>query len=133
MVDIFTLCDSAQDYNGKLVICGAFNILKLNSIPNNIVDLTIVSRFSFEKKGDDEIEVEVGIKKYKTEEFLIKPIKTKLKQNEIKGQFVSSNMIINIRGIAVTSAGEYTAYIKIGENMHTSMLKISWLDKDNLK
>ena len=47
-VDIFTLCDSAQEYNnGKLVIVGTFNSIYAKNFPTDYPEFALVARIMF--------------------------------------------------------------------------------------
>lgn len=47
-IEIFTICDSVQVYGGKSVVCGAFNQLKVKSLPVSVPNLALALRISFE-------------------------------------------------------------------------------------
>ena len=50
-VDIFTLCDSAQEYGGKLIIIGTFNSIYGKEFPTLHPEFALVARVVF---GEDE-------------------------------------------------------------------------------
>ena len=55
--EIFTVCDSAENYNGKLVIVGTFDVLGGNSFPLDFRPFALALRLRFSSKefGDHQI------------------------------------------------------------------------------
>ena len=59
-IQIFTLCDSAQEYNGKLVIVGAFNEITASSFPAVHPEMAIVVRTIIENEDKEGHDVEIS-------------------------------------------------------------------------
>ena len=47
-IEVFSLCDFAEDFNGKLVIVGTFDSIMLPQFPANFATCSIASRMRFE-------------------------------------------------------------------------------------
>ena len=50
-IEIFTMCDSAQDYMGKLVIVGTFNHIHTNVLPVMSPGFSIAGRIEYTEGG----------------------------------------------------------------------------------
>ena len=59
-IEIFTVCDFAQNYNDRLVITGTFNAIKASSFPTVHPVMSIVGRFTYDN-------TECGEKDYRIE------------------------------------------------------------------
>lgn len=47
-IQIFTICDNAQVYQGKAVVVGAFNSIRAKDLPIHIPNLTVALRIAYE-------------------------------------------------------------------------------------
>lgn len=57
-VRIFTLCDGAFNYKGKLTIVGTTDNIKVAKVPSNIdISLAVKLSFSSEEKGEKKIKL----------------------------------------------------------------------------
>ena len=50
-IEIFTICDNAQSYQGKTVIVGTFNKISSSNFPTRYPNLSIVGRIAYEESG----------------------------------------------------------------------------------
>lgn len=63
IVDIFTLCDSAKEYQGKLVIVGTFNTISAIQFPATHPELAIVARIVMGNQEKGKHTLKISIKK----------------------------------------------------------------------
>lgn len=107
-IQIFTLCDSAQEYNGKLVIVGAFNEITVSNFPEVYPEMTIVVRTIIENEDKEGHDVEVYAFKSDTgKEALIPHFKTYVETKGNIGQTVYSNVILRTNNVPIPEAGKY--------------------------
>lgn len=59
-IEIFTVCDYAQNYGDKLVVNGIFSVIKASSFPTVHPVMSVVGRFAYD-------DTECGEKDYKIE------------------------------------------------------------------
>ncbi len=52
-IEIFTVCDNAQNYQGKLVIVGTFNQIRSNKFPFIYGGFSIVGRIGYETEYNE--------------------------------------------------------------------------------
>ena len=73
IVDIFTLCDSAKEYQGKLVIVGTFNTISAIQFPATHPELAIVARIVMgnQEKGKHTLKISIKKKRMKMHILLI--------------------------------------------------------------
>lgn len=107
-IQIFTLCDSAQEYNGKLVIVGAFNEIAAPSFPAIHPEMTIVVRTIIENEDKEGHDVEISAFKSDTgKEALLPHFKTRVETKGNIGQTVYSNIILRTNNVPIPEAGKY--------------------------
>jgi hypothetical protein len=115
-IQIFTLCDSAQEYNGKLVIVGAFNEIAAPSFPAIHPEMTIVVRTIIENEDKEGHDVEISAFKSDTgKEALLPHFKTRIETKENIGQTVYSNVILRTNNVPIPEAGKYIIRFSIDE------------------
>lgn len=110
-VEIFTLCDNAQIYDGKLVIVGTFNQITSVVIPTIYPFFSIVGRISYEY-------TEIGVKPYKitfsdpdgTDVFPPFEWKADVKVEPNKIGYINFN--INLNQINFTKVGLYKLHLQ---------------------
>lgn len=117
-VQIFTLCDSAQEYNGKLVIVGAFNELTFDKFPAVYPELAVVVRTIIEDEKASDHDVELSAFKADTgNHAIIPPFKTSLDTKSNIGQTVYSNLILRMNNITIPEAGKYIIKFSIDKTI----------------
>lgn len=114
-IDIFTLCDSAQEYNGKLVIVGTFNTITCPSFPAIHPEMSVVARISLLPEESGTHLVKLSIKSNEDGSLLLAPVQTSfafagLKQNG----FI--NVIVKGNSLKLERPGTYTVVLEI-DNM----------------
>lgn len=115
-LEIFTICDTAQAYNDKLIVVGPFNQIVATSLPCIHNSLSIVVRLRFNHD-------ENGIKKYvlsiKNPQGgdLITPIPAEFTANVDEGGIGVLNLNVNLLTIKLETEGEYVVHLD-GEDLH---------------
>lgn len=127
-IDIFTLCDSAQQYDGgKLVIVGTFNNIYATKYPTMLPSLSLVSRIVFEEEENGIHDIEVCIKKRDSETFIFPTGKMEANTSSAIGERKAVNLIVNGNNVVIPSEGTYSVILKIDgkkfENILTARLK----------
>ncbi len=115
-IQIFTLCDNAQEYNGKLVIVGAFNELVFDKFPAIFPEMSVVARTIIEDEESECHAVELYAFKADTgKEALIPLFKTSLDTKGNMGQTVYSNLILRMNNVLIPEAGKYIIRFSIDD------------------
>ena len=111
-VQIFTLCDGAYNYDGRLTIVGSYDNLKVPSFPCRVDTCCAIK---LETNQDDHGDACVRV--------LIKSTDGTMLSEGFNSNIPIPNvaiahlgMAINFRGIAFTTAGEYKLCLEVGES-----------------
>lgn len=116
-VDILTLCDSAQEYNGKLVIVGTFNTIKAKEYPSIHSGFSVVARIIFdENERENNYDIEISIKKENEEVFVMPPTTLPINVSNIKGENPTVNLLMKGHDITIPQSGTYIVALRIGVN-----------------
>lgn len=124
-VDIFTLCDNAQEYNGKMVIVGTFNQLSASKFPAIHAEFALVASIRFDKNEKKEHDIEIGIKKSDSELFLMPPAKMKASNADAKGEHTYVNLVVKGNNIEIKEPGNYIVYLKVDDEVRETILTVS--------
>ncbi|MDO4163886.1 MAG: hypothetical protein Q4D56_05795 [Bacteroides sp.] len=128
-IDIFTLCDNAQEYNGKMVIVGTFNMITVPKFPHVYSEFAFVASIRFDKDEKREHDIEVGIKKCDSEYFLIAPAKMKASTAEPQGEYSYINLVIKVNNVTIKEKGKYIVYLNIDGEKRETILMVNELQK----
>ena len=129
-LDIFTFCDNAQDYNGKLVIVGTFNRISLPNIPGPAAPFSVAARILIEPSDDPaSLSLHFTIKDVKSGNDIITPIESPIPSRKDGEKFGTLNLALNLGGVVFPNRGEYNAILAIGQNEWTSPLSVSASEK----
>ena len=124
-VDILTLCDNAQDYNGKLVIVGAMNEIVVQKVPASIPELAIVARTIIEEEDEDSHEIEITFNSCDMDKTtLFPPFKTVLNTKGNKGKTVYSNVIMRLNNVSLPCTGKYVVKFRIDTIERETLLTV---------
>lgn len=124
-VDIFTLCDSAKEYQGKLVIVGTFNTIVANQFPTIYPELAIVARAIMKQEEKGEHNLEVSVKKDNEDVYIINPFKLNVNNSDLEAEIGNVNLIFNANNISIPSEGKYIVTLKIGDTVKESTLFVN--------
>jgi len=128
-VDIFTLCDSAQEYDGKLVIIGTFNRLSSTQFPTVHPELALVARIIFSETEKGKHNIDFMVKKENEDIFVIPPGHMTADITESKGNDTAINIIIKGNNIPIQSAGIYKVTLNIDGQIWDSDLIVSQVER----
>lgn len=122
-IRIFTLCDGAFNYNGKLTIVGTTDAIKVAKVPSNIdISLAIKLSFSSDEKGEKKIKLRI----IKPDERLLMPelqMNTKLKELQ-KGEVGNLVFAGSFHSINIQEIGEYQAELVVDNSSFVLPFKI---------
>lgn len=114
--DIFTLCDSAQEYNGKLVIIGTFNEIVAQKFPTVHPEMAIVARATIEEGDQESYDMEISaIDEQTGEAALFQPLKAHVDNKGNKVNPTYSNMIVRLNNLVLQKPGKYIIRFRIGD------------------
>jgi hypothetical protein len=113
-IDILTLCDNAQQYQGKLVIVGTFNVIKANNFPFRYPAMTFVARMGFNKEEGGNYKLNFSVNKEGEEKDIIPKLSANVDITN-NNEFSYSNFVLNFNGITFPSAGTYDFKLHIDD------------------
>lgn len=123
-VDIFTLCDSAQEYSGKLIIIGTFNSIYAKEFPTLHPEFALVARVVF---GEDEKgihNIDFSIKKDNEDVYIMLPGQMTADTTNTKGKDAVINVVVKGNNIPIPSAGTYIVTLKVDDQVWKSELHV---------
>lgn len=124
-IDILTVCDNAQEYNGKLVIVGALNEIVVPKVPAIIPELTVVARTIIEDEAAERHEIEITAFNATTgKDGLLPPFKTILETKGNTGKTVYSNVIVRMNNLTIPEAGKYVVKFRIDTSESETLLTV---------
>jgi hypothetical protein len=107
-IEIFTLCDFAQDNHSKLTIVGTFDSISTKQFPAIHPSCTIACRLRFAAKeaGDHDFKLRMTDTKGKE---IIKPIEGQMKVGvPPNNQYASVNLVFNFNQLKFETPGRYS-------------------------
>ena len=128
-VDIFTLCDSAQEYNGKLVIVGTFNYIQAEHFPIMYPEFALVARILFDESEKGKHHIEFSIKKDGKDVFIMPPGYLDADNTQAKGRDSVINVIVKGNNVPITEPGIYTVSLKVDDKEWPSDLNVMEKEK----
>lgn len=107
-IPIATLCDSAADYQGKMVIMGTFDSILSREFPAKFRQCSLALRISATKEESGEHALGIRFLKDDGTE-VIKPMETRIDVNLPEGgtPFITRNLILPLAGLEIPSSGLY--------------------------
>lgn len=123
-VDIFTLCDSAQEYNGKLVIVGTFNSIYAEQFPTLHPEFALVARLVFDENERGKHHVNFSIKKNDEDIYIMHPEEMIADTTPTEGKDTVINVVMKGVDIPIPSAGTYTISLRVDEKVWESNLHV---------
>lgn len=123
-IDIFTLCESAQEYSGKLVIVGTFNQIVADKFPFAYPELAIVARIGFNKEEKGIHDLELSMKKNDEEIYLINPTQMNADNSKAEEDYTFLNLIFKGNNVTIPSPGTYKVTLKIDNQIKESELYV---------
>lgn len=113
--DIFTLCDSAQEYAGRMIIVGTFNTINVTTLPTVYPEFAIAAKITLDqaqKKVQSEHIVKFYIKKFDSDLYLLPPFEHKINTDNTP-DFSDLNLVMRFNGIPIKEEGRYIVTMEI--------------------
>ena len=123
-VDIFTLCDNAQEYGGKLIIIGTFNSIYANKFPTLHPEFALVARVVFDESEKGIHNIEFDIKKEDEDVYILPHGETTADTTKTKGKDSIINVVVKGNNIPIKSAGTYVVTLKVDDKIWKSNLHV---------
>lgn len=121
VVEIFSICDAATDYGGRLNILGAFEGIAAPSAPifRDRCSLAIRMRFDVSETGDHPIEVRFVDEDGQTVgPTMAAKIKVKIHPGRASG---AHNLVLNINGLQFPKFGTFDILLKVDGEIRSSI------------
>ena len=120
-IEIFTLCDFAQDNNSKLTIVGTFDSINGKQFPLQHPACTVACRLRFGAKESGDHRFRLRLIDAAGKE-VIKPIEGNINIGvPPNGQFASINMVVNFNQLKFETAGRYSFELYIDEDWKSGL------------
>lgn len=124
-VDIFTLCDSAQEYNGKMVIVGTFNNIYAKEFPATHSGFALAARVVFDKDEKGIYDINLSVKKEGSENtYIIPESKMKADTTNTERKDTVINIILQGSNVSIPEEGTYIMSLRIGDKTWASKLTV---------
>jgi hypothetical protein len=120
-IEIFTLCDFAQDNNSKLTVVGTFDSIHSKQFPFVQTNFSVACRLRFSEKETGEHEMRLRFIDNSGAE-LMKPIEGKMNIAEPKnGQYSAVNLVFNFNQVKFDKAGRYSFELYIDDEWESGL------------
>lgn len=107
-IEIFTLCDFAQDNYSKLTIVGTFDSINAKQFPANHPSCSVASRLRFSNKETGEHDFKLRLIDAEGKE-IIQPIQGNINiQPPANGQMSTINFVVNFNQLQFAKPGRYS-------------------------
>ena len=107
-IEIFTLCDFAQDNNSKLTVVGTFDSIQSRQFPFVQQSFSVACRLRFSEKETGPHDMRLKFTDGNKVE-LIKPIEGQMNIAQPKnGQYSAVNLVFNFNQVKFEKAGRYS-------------------------
>ena len=107
-IEIFTLCDFAQDNNSKLTVVGTFDSIHSKQFPFVQGNFSVVCRLRFSEKETGPHDMRLRFTDGNKQEF-IKPIEGQMNiAKPQNGRYSAVNLVFNFNQVKFEKAGRYS-------------------------
>lgn len=112
-IEIFTLCDFAQDNGGKLIIVGTFDSMGAKAFPVRHPSCSVACRFRFSKKEFGPHTITIRFIDEQNNE-LVQPLEAEIMVEEPKvGNHSTVNFVINYNNVEFKKPGRYSFELQL--------------------
>lgn len=122
-LEIFTLCESASDYGGKLCILGAFDHVGAPQAPHVIPRCAVVARIRFHRVEEGAHKLRVSVADADGRSVIPNVEAQVAVPFPEHAQSATFNLVVNINGLKLGVFGEYTTDIAV-DGMHMGSLPL---------
>ena len=120
-IEIFTLCDFAQDNNSKLTVVGTFDAIHSKQFPFAQQSFSVACRLRFSEKEVGEHDMRLRFIDGAGKEF-IKPVEGKMTIPQPKnGQYSAINLVFNFNQVKFDKAGRYSFELYIDDEWESGL------------
>jgi len=114
-IEIFTLCDFAQDNNSKLTVVGTFDSIHSKQFPFVQASFSVACRLRFSEKETGPHDMRLRFTGANKEE-VIKPIEGQMNiAKPQNGQYSAVNLVFNFNQVKFEKAGRYSFELYIDD------------------
>ena len=120
-IEIFTLCDFAQDNNSKLTVVGTFDSINSKQFPFVQAMFSVACRLRFSEKEVGQHDIRLRFIDGDGKE-LIKPIEGNMNITQPRnGQYSAVNLVFNFNQVKFDKAGRYSFELFIDDEWETGL------------
>lgn len=120
-IEIFTLCDFAQDNNSKLTVVGTFDSIHTKQFPFVQASFSVACRLRFSEKEVGQHDMQLRFIDGEGKE-LIKPIEGKMNIMQPKnGQYSAVNLVFNFNQVKFDKPGRYSFELYIDDEWESGL------------
>ena len=120
-IEIFTLCDFAQDNSGKLTVVGTFDGINSKQFPIVHTNFFVACRLRFSEKEVGQHEMRLRFID-STGKELLQPIGGELNiAKPTNGQYSTINLVFNLSQIKFEKAGRYSFELYIDDEWESGL------------
>jgi len=120
-IEIFTLCDFAQDNNSKLTVVGTFDSIHSRQFPFVQQSFSVACRLRFSEKEVGEHDMRLRFIDGAGNEF-IKPVEGKMNIQQPKnGQYSAINLVFNFNQVKLEKPGRYSFELYIDDEWESGL------------
>ena len=121
-IQVVTLCDAANDYNGKLCVLGTFDTIGSRTLPVVHQNCVLAMRICFRAVDEGEHDLAIRIIDADGEDVInpLPPVKFEIRLPQ-DVDFVTRNMIIHFQALQFAKAGTFSLEISIDDDSMASI------------
>ena len=121
-IQVATLCDAANDYNGKLCVLGTFDTIGSRSLPVVHQNCVLALRICFRAVDEGEHDLAIRIIDADGEDVInpLPPVKFDIRLPQ-EVEFVTRNMIIHFQALQFSKAGTFSLDIAVDDDSLVSI------------
>ena len=120
-IEIFTLCDFAQDNSGKLTVVGTFDGIYSKQFPFVQANFSVACRLRFSEKEAGAHDMRLRFTDGDKQEF-IKPIEGQINISKPQnGQYSAVNLVFNFNQVKFEKAGRYSFELYIDNDWSSGL------------
>ncbi len=121
-IQVATLCDAANDYNGKLCVLGTFDTIGSRSLPVVHQNCVLAMRICFRAVDEGEHDLAIRIIDADGEDVInpLPPVKFDIRLPQ-DVDFVTRNMIIHFQALQFSKAGTFSLEIAVDDDSLVSI------------
>ena len=121
-IEAFLICDAATDTGGKLNVLGAFDTIFVSELPATHPQCAIVLRMRLARSEHGEHRIALHLID-SDGQHVIKPLEGNFRVSSNSGATATSNLILNLQGLALKSDGELAVHLHI-DGKHVASLPL---------